>query len=68
MRKTEGIAPRAVDLGTAAESLSISSAKLRSEVESGQIRAIRIGYRLLIPVEALDEYVSRLSAEESPDE
>ncbi len=58
------LSPRAVDLGTAAESLSISAAKLRAEVENGQIRAIRIGKRLLIPVVALDEYIEyRLEAE-----
>lgn len=61
------IEPRAVNLLTAAESLSISTAKLRQEIDNGQLRVIRIGNRVLIPVAAIDEYVERLSGEGARD-
>ena len=63
LNMTRKIDPRAVDLGTAAEALSISAAKLRTEIIDGKIRAIHIGQRVLVPVAAIDEYIELLSAE-----
>lgn len=49
----------------AAEMLSISRSKLYQLIGSGVVRSIRIDGSRRVPVEALEEYVSRRVAEEA---
>ena len=57
------IDPRATNLETAAAALSVSAPRLRQGIEAGRMRAIRIGQRILVPMEAIDEYVELLQRE-----
>lgn len=47
----------------AAAALGISRAKLYEELASGRIRSVKSGKRRLIPVGALDEWLTDLPAE-----
>lgn len=47
----------------AALALGISRAKLYEELASGRLRSVRSGKRRLIPVGALDEWLTDLPAE-----
>jgi excisionase family DNA binding protein len=47
----------------AAEALGISRAKLYEELASGRLRSLRAGKRRLIPIGALDEWLSDLPAD-----
>lgn len=53
-----GAPPRtAYSAAEVADSLRISSRHVYRLINSGELRAIRIGRRVVIPVEALTEYV-----------
>ena len=47
----------------AAEALGISRAKLYEELASGRLRSVKSGKRRLIPVGALDEWLTDLPSE-----
>lgn len=55
--------PLAVDIREAARLLSVSPRSIRRYIESGRIRALRIGRRILIPVEGLSELLSPVKRE-----
>ena len=49
--------PRLLSVTEAAEYLTISERKIRSEIANGMLRVARIGRRLVIRLRDLDEYV-----------
>lgn len=54
-----GAPPRtAYSAAEVAESLRISSRHVYRLINSGELRAFRIGRRVVVPVDALDEYVA----------
>lgn len=50
--------PRSVDVPTAAAALGLGEDVVWAEVHAGNLRHIRHGRRVLIPVPALDEWVA----------
>lgn len=49
---------RAYDKGQAAAAMSISRATVDRLISTGELRAKKIGTRVVIPVEAIDEYLA----------
>jgi len=67
-RSTEGIklqAPRAVGVEEAARLLSISPHTVRLYVARRKISSVRIGRRVLIPMQVIDELTSKRSHRDS---
>jgi excisionase family DNA binding protein len=49
--------PLAVDIREAARLLSLSARTIRRHIQSGRIKAVRVGRRVLVPIEALTAMV-----------
>jgi excisionase family DNA binding protein len=49
--------PLVVDVREAGRLLSLSARTIRRHIRSGRIKAVRVGKRVLVPVEALTEMV-----------
>ena len=49
----------AYNLKEAAEALALSAASVSNLIRSGQIRAVRIGRRVIIPRAALEEFLAK---------
>ena len=56
--ETPPIEPILVDARTAAASLSLSEPYVYNLIRSGELRSVRIGRRVLIPVAALHQFVA----------
>jgi excisionase family DNA binding protein len=54
-KKENGMSSRAVSVYEAAQRLSVSVGTIRKYIRLGQIQAVRLGRRVLIPVESLDK-------------
>jgi excisionase family DNA binding protein len=53
------VEPLAVDIREAGRLLSLSPRTIRRHIQAGRIQAVRIGRRVLVPVEALTEMLKR---------
>jgi excisionase family DNA binding protein len=51
--------PLAVDVHEAGRLLSLSARTIRRHIQSGRIKAVRVGRRVLVPLEALIEMLNR---------
>jgi excisionase family DNA binding protein len=49
--------PLAVDIREAGRLLSLSARTIRRHIQSGRLQAVRVGRRVLVPVEALTAMV-----------
>jgi excisionase family DNA binding protein len=56
--------PLAVDVREAGRLLSISPRTIRRHIQSGRIKAVRVGRRILVPVEALMQTLSEAARQE----
>lgn len=54
---------RLVGLDAGADMLGISRAKFHLLVQAGEFETLRIGRRLLVPVESIDAFIVRLRSE-----
>jgi excisionase family DNA binding protein len=50
-----------LDVASTARALAIGQTKTRELLNDGAIRSVRIGRRRLVPRDAIEEYVARLS-------
>jgi len=55
------VEPLAVDVREAGRLTSLSPRTIRRYIKSGQIRAVRVGRRLLVPIDALRGLITRNS-------
>jgi excisionase family DNA binding protein len=53
--------PRSYTIDDAAEVLDLSSRTVRRLVDSSELRSVRVGTRVLIPADAIDSYLEKLS-------
>lgn len=58
------IAPILYRVDEAAEALRISRSVIYELIRSSQLRTVKVGRRRLVPVEALEEYVTSLSGDD----
>ena len=59
------VTPRLVSVQDACGALSIGRSGLFQLIAKNELRSVKLGARRLIPIEALDEFVERLQAEEA---
>jgi excisionase family DNA binding protein len=56
---------RLVGLNACADMLGVSRSKAHLLVQAGEFETVRVGRRLLVIVESIDAYVSRLRSEQA---
>ena len=54
-KEGNGMSSRAVSVYEAAQRLSVSAGTIRKYIRLGQIQAVRLGRRVLIPIESLEK-------------
>jgi excisionase family DNA binding protein len=53
------IEPRAITVKDCANALGVSDDLVRGLIERGELQAVRIGARVIVPVVALDDWLTR---------
>lgn len=61
MSATEQIAVRLLSIAMTAETMSVSKSTVRRLIQSGALKAVRVGDRVMIRPEAIDAYIEGLS-------
>lgn len=62
VRNHNGITPRFIDTPTVAADLGVTTQTVRNMVRRGELRGVRIGGRLRIPVDAYENYLLRVDS------